>query len=105
MFLKTVENVGFLQKALLLVGKKYNLLILDSLLQNKSKRRFNQLLKDIPNINPRILSIRLKELEKSGLLSKSLVLGTPVKTEYHLSDKAEELAGIIENLKAWVQKQ
>jgi len=102
--LKTVENPGFLQKALQLVGKKYNLLILDSLLQNKNKRRFNQLLNDIPSLNPRILSMRLKELEKSGLLSKSLVLGTPVKTEYSLSEKAEELAGIIESLKAWAQK-
>ena len=103
--MKTVEDPGFLQKALLLVGKKYNLLILDSLLQNKNKRRFNQLLKDIPTVNPRILSMRLKELEKNGLVSKSLVLGTPVKTEYSLSEKAEELAGIIESLKDWAKKQ
>lgn len=102
--MKAVEKANFLERALQLVGKKYNLLILDCLMQNKSKRRFNQLLGDIPSINPRILSMRLKELEKSGLVSKSLVLGTPVKTEYHLSDRAEELAGIIENLKSWAQK-
>ena len=102
---KPVEKANFLEKALQAVGKKYDLLILDSLMQNKGKRRFNQLLSDIPSINPRILSMRLKDLEKNGLISKSLVLGTPVKTEYNLAEKAEELAGVIESLKQWAVKQ
>jgi DNA-binding HxlR family transcriptional regulator len=102
---KPVEKANFLEKALLAVGKKYDLLILDSLMQNKGKRRFNQLLSDIPCINPRILSMRLKDLEKNGLISKSLVLGTPVKTEYHLVEKGENLSGIIESLKQWAVKQ
>lgn len=99
-----MERVDFLQKALQLVGKKYALLIIDSLMRNRGKRRFNQILQDIPSSNPRILSIRLKELERSHLISKSLVLGTPVKTEYSLTDKAQELAEILESLKAWSQK-
>ncbi|MDO8646922.1 MAG: helix-turn-helix domain-containing protein [Candidatus Diapherotrites archaeon] len=100
---KTLEKANSLERALQLVGKKYNLLILDSLMQNRGKRRFNQLLSDVPTLNPRILSMRLKDLEKGGLLNKSLVLGTPVKTEYHLTDKAEKLENIIQNLKEWVQ--
>ena len=101
---KTAEKIDSLEEALHLVGKKYDLLIIDSLMRNKGKRRFNQILKDLPATNPRILSIRLKELEKNHLVAKSLVLGTPVKTEYSLTDKAEELAEIVEKLKAWAQK-
>ena len=101
--IKTLEKANSLERALQLVGKKYNLLILDSLMQNRGKRRFNQLLSDVPAINPRILSMRLKDLEKGGLLNKNLILGTPVKTEYHLTDRAEKLEGIIQNLKEWVQ--
>ena len=101
---KASEKVDFLENALHLVGKKYDLLIIDSLMRNKGKRRFNQLLNDIPSSNPRILSIRLKELERNHLVAKSLVLGTPVKTEYSLTEKAEELGEIVEKLKSWVQK-
>ncbi|MFA5357844.1 MAG: helix-turn-helix domain-containing protein [archaeon] len=101
---KVMEKTNSLEKALKLIGKKYDLLILDALLQGRRKRRFNQLLKDIPNINPRILSMRLKELEKNNLVVKSIVLGTPVKTEYSLTEKAEELVEIIEKIKQWVDK-
>jgi len=101
--IKTAEKTEPLEKALETVAKKHNLSILNCFLQNRGKRRFNQLLHDVPHANPRILSIRLKELEKAGLLNKSLVLGTPVKTEYHLTDKAEELSDIIERLKVWAQ--
>src|SRR3989338_9342346 len=101
---KPVERANFLEKAVNAIGKKYDLLILDSFLQNKGRRRFNQLLAAVPNINPRILSMRLKDLEKNGLVSKTLVLGTPVKTESQLNEKGESLHPLIEGLKAWAQK-
>ncbi len=100
---KVFEKENFLENALLLVGKKYDLLIIDAFLQNRGKRHFNQLLDDIPGINPRILSMRLKELEKNRLLTKNLVFGTPVKTIYHLTDKAEALEKSILELKDWAK--
>ncbi len=101
---RAVGKPNSLDRALALIGKKYNLLILDSMLENRGRRRFNQLLRDIPSINPRSLSMRLKELEQNRLISKSLVLGAPVKTEYVLTDKAEELRPVVSKLKSWVQK-
>ena len=101
---KRVESVNLLDKALSRIGKKYDLLILDVMAENKSRRRFNELLHDIPLANPRILSMRLKELERNGLISKSIVLGTPVKTEYVLTQKAEDLLPVLSKLKNWAQK-
>lgn len=101
---KTAEKTNPLNKALELVGKKYDLLILDTLARTNKRAGFNQLLKEIPKSNPRILSMRLKSMEANKLLTKNLVLGTPVKTEYALTPKAEELIEIIEKLKSWAEK-
>lgn len=100
---RMIEKTNSLEKALKVAGKKFDLLIIDSIASNKGKRRFNQLLKDIPASNPRTLSMRLKELERNGLISKSLVLGTPVKTEYAITEKAEGLIEIISKLKQWAE--
>lgn len=101
---KVIEKMDSLEKAMKLVGKKYDLLILDSIQKNNGRAGFNQILKSIPSLNPRILSMRLKNLEQNKLVTKSLVLSTPVKTEYALSPKAEELVEIIDKLKLWAEK-
>jgi len=93
-----------LQKAVELVGKKHDLLILDAIYQNNKRVGFNQILKFIPALNPRILSMRLKDMESNKLITKNLILSAPVKTEYALTPKAEELIDIIEKLKQWAQK-
>jgi len=101
---KVAEIVNPLEKAMKLVGKKHDLLILDALYKNNKRAGFNKILKSIPSLNPRILSMRLKGMEANKLITKSLVLGTPVKTEYALTPKAEELAEIIDKLKVWAEK-
>ncbi|MFA6269164.1 MAG: helix-turn-helix domain-containing protein [archaeon] len=101
---KQAEKANSLEKALNLIGKKFDLLILDSMIRHNKRSGFNQLLKELPNLNPRILSLRLKSMESNKLLTKNLILGTPVKTEYALTPKAEELIEIIEKLKAWAEK-
>jgi len=101
---KMVEKANPLDKALSLVGKKYDLLILDTMFRKNKRAGFNQLLKEIPSANPRIISIRLKAMEANKLVTKNLILGTPMKTEYALTPKAEELVEIIEKLKTWATK-
>jgi DNA-binding HxlR family transcriptional regulator len=100
---KNNDKVNSLDKAVTLVGKKFDLLIIDSISRNKNKARFNHILNDIPSSNPRILSMRLKDLEKNKLIEKHLIIGTPVKTEYSLTHKAEQLIEIIDKLKKWVE--
>ncbi len=97
-------KIGSLEKALLLVGKKFDFLIIDSIARNKNRARFNHILTDIPSINPRILSMRLKSMEQDKLIEKHLIIGTPVKTEYSLTAKAEELLEVISVLKRWAEK-
>jgi len=102
--MKQNDKLNPLKKAVALVGKKHDLLILDAIHRNNKRIGFNQLLKEIPELNPRILSLRLKEMESNKLITKGLVLGAPVKTEYSLTPKAEDLVVIIEKLKQWAEK-
>jgi len=55
-------------------------------------------------ITPRILSTRLKELEKQGLVQKNLVLGAKPKIEYRSTQKAEGLRKAIAELEKWGAK-
>jgi DNA-binding HxlR family transcriptional regulator len=103
--LKKDNNSFNLEKTLLLIGKKFDFLIIDFINKNNGRARFNEILSNIKSINPRILSMRLKDFEKNGLLTKSIILGTPVKTEYALTKKSESLIEIINKLKKWGQNQ
>ena len=50
-----------------ILGKKWTILIIRDIGVRKINR-FNQILKSIPGLTPRVLSMRLKELEKEGLI-------------------------------------
>jgi DNA-binding HxlR family transcriptional regulator len=100
--MKKSEKVFSLEKALNLVGKKFDLLIIDSIFRHQNRAGFNQILNDITKINSMTLSKRLKDLESNSLVKKSLIMGAPVKTEYSLTAKAKKLLPIIKELKKWV---
>lgn len=100
--MKKSDKVSDLEKTLFLIGKKFDLLIIDSIARHQNRVGFNQISNDIFSINPRILSIRLKELEKNKLIKKALIIGTPVRTEYSLTTKAKKLLPIIKQLKEWL---
>jgi DNA-binding HxlR family transcriptional regulator len=103
--MKNDEKVSNLEKSLFLIGKKFDLLIIDSIARHKNRVGFNQILNDIVSINPRTLSVRLKELEENKLVKKGLIIGTPVKTEYSLNAKAKKLLPIIKELKDWYKEK
>jgi len=96
-------RINDLEIAMDQVGKKFDLLIIDSVARHKGRIGFNQMLKDISNLNPRTLSTRLKDLEKNKIITKGLIIGTPIKTEYALTKKGKNLVPIIKELKAWIK--
>jgi len=96
-------KVNDLEIALKQIGKKFDLLIIKSLSKNKGRLGFNQILNDNISINPRTLSTRLKDLEKNKIITKSLIIGTPVKTEYALTEKGKKLIPIVKLIEEWVK--
>jgi DNA-binding HxlR family transcriptional regulator len=97
------NKINDLEIALDQIGKKFDLLIIKSLFKNKDRLGFNQILKDTIALNPRTLSTRLKDLEANKIITKSLIMGTPVKTEYALTPKGKKLVPIIKQLEEWAK--
>lgn len=60
--------------------------------------RFNQFMDSIEQINPKTLSLRLKEMEKDGLIKRKIYHETPVRVEYNLTEKALALTPILEQM-------
>jgi len=49
--------------------------------------RFNKLLNSIEGINAKTLSIRLKEMEKDGLIRRKIYNESPIRIEYEMRER------------------
>ena len=90
-------------KTLDIVGKKWSLLILLELYRGEAKdKRFNELKRGLKGITPKILSLRLSELEDQGLIEKNIDnTKVPIKCEYSLTESGEDFIYIIQEIKNW----
>lgn len=59
-------------------------------------RRFGELRVDIPPISPKMLSARLKGLERKGVIQRDVVATSPPSVEYALTDLGRELIPAID---------
>jgi DNA-binding HxlR family transcriptional regulator len=85
------------------LGKKWALLILKNL-HTKEAVRFTELKRLMPGISSTVLSNRLLEMEREGLISKKIFPEIPPKVEYRLTTRARELGLILKELGGWAQR-
>jgi DNA-binding HxlR family transcriptional regulator len=79
-----------------LVGKKFTMLIIRNMI-HRGHKRFNQFL-EIEEINAKILSARLKEMENDGLIDRKVYPDTPVRIEYIITEKGRALEPILDQM-------
>lgn len=82
-----------------LIGKKFTILILRNMMSTQT--RFNQFIDSIQGINPKTLSVRLKEMEKNGLIHRKIYHETPIRIEYYLTEKGKALKSILDQMAAF----
>ncbi len=82
-----------------IMGKKFTPLIVRNMMLYGHKR-FNQFL-EIEGINAKILSARLKEMEKDSLIKREVFNETPVRIEYTLTEKGMALERILNQMAAF----
>jgi len=82
-----------------LIGKKFTVLILGNMM-HLGHTRFNQFL-EIEEINARILSARLKEMVKDGLIKRKIFHETPVRVEYALTEKGKALHPLLDQMASY----
>ncbi|MER5175443.1 MAG: helix-turn-helix domain-containing protein [Candidatus Nitrosocosmicus sp.] len=85
------------------LGKKWTILIIRDIGFRKIER-FNRLLESIPGLTPRVLSMRLKELEKEGLIECVQKRRTPMMVLWRLTEKGKDTIPILLMLTAFSSK-
>ena len=89
------------EQAVGMLSKRWNALIIFSLLGES--QRFCTMTESI-GISNRLLSERLKELEKDGIVTRNVYPETPVRIEYSLTEKGRALAPVMEEIQKWSQE-
>ena len=89
-----------LSKGMELVGKRWTALIIYQLLEGP--QRFNAIEAALP-ISGRLLSERLKELEKEGIVERKVYSEVPVRVEYNLTDKGLSLEQTVREIEIWAK--
>ena len=89
------------EKAMQLFSKRWVGLVLSELL--KGTKRFSEMEADLP-ISGRLLSERLKLLEKEGIVDRKVYSEFPVRIEYSLTEKGKALEPVIREIEDWAEK-
>lgn len=67
----------------------------------KEKQRFSELKKSMPHISDRQLAAALRELEKHGLVTRTVYPEVPPRTEYALTKRGAKAIPVIETLRTF----
>jgi DNA-binding HxlR family transcriptional regulator len=82
-----------------IIGKKWTGLIVRVLMDGP--KRFRDLKDQIPNVSDKMLTDRMKELERLGIVIRRVYPETPVLIEYELTEKGKALEEVIEAIQKW----
>jgi len=95
LFLPKVEFVECpIKTSLGVLGKKWTMLILRDIGFRRIDR-FNRLLESVPGLTPRVLSMRLKELEEDGYIECIENQKSPMIVRWSLTQKGNETLPIL----------
>ena len=86
------------EKAFQLLGKRWTGLIINQLLEGP--KRFNVLESEV-QISGKVLSDRLKELEKLDIVKRTVFDEIPVRIEYSLTKRGQSLKPIMDQISLW----
>jgi DNA-binding HxlR family transcriptional regulator len=86
-------------RALDVVGERWTLLIVREL--RLGPRRFTDLAAGIPGIGVSVLTTRLKQLERDGLVSKRTLPAPAASVVYELTDEASGLVAVLGAMAHW----
>jgi DNA-binding HxlR family transcriptional regulator len=92
-----------LARALTSVGDRWTLQLVAELLGGP--RRFGELADALGSIAPNVLTARLRQLERDGLVVATPYSRRPVRLSYTLTDAGRELEGPLSLLAAWGERQ
>ncbi|MFB7125475.1 MULTISPECIES: helix-turn-helix domain-containing protein [unclassified Kitasatospora] len=66
--------------------------------------RFTELERSVPGISRRMLTLTLRNLERDGLIERTVYATVPPKVEYRGTEMAAELYASLKGLTAWAER-
>jgi DNA-binding HxlR family transcriptional regulator len=84
------------------IGGKWKGMILYSLLNASSGVvRFNELRRLMPKVTQRMLTMQLRELERDGVITRTIYPEVPPRVEYALTDFGRSLESVFDMMSVW----
>jgi len=96
---RTYGEACAIAHALDLVGERWALLIVRELLLGP--KRFTDLQRGLPNASPNVISERLRELERAGVVTRDKLPPPASSHVYALTDWGHDLEGVVISLGLW----
>ena len=90
------------QAAMDMFGKKWMFLILCPLTEGPC--RFTDISAFVSGLSDRLLSQRLQELEEKGVVERRVYNERPVRIEYRLTEKGQELSEVLDAIMRWADR-
>ena len=87
------------ETTLTLISDKWKVLILRDLMPGT--KRFGELNKSIGTVTQKVLTAQLRQMEASGLLTRTVYAEVPPRVEYTLTDLGRSLRPVLDAMEAW----
>jgi DNA-binding HxlR family transcriptional regulator len=81
------------------IGDKWTVLVVQTL--GEGPKRFNQLRREIPSVSQRMLTLTLRNLERDGIVSRTVTPSIPPRVDYELTELGQSLQKPICGLARW----
>jgi DNA-binding HxlR family transcriptional regulator len=81
------------------IGDKWTALVVQTL--GDGPKRFNELRREIPSVSQRMLTLTLRNLERDGLVSRTVTPTIPPRVDYELTELGHSLQKPICGLVTW----
>lgn len=90
------------ETTLTLIGDKWKVLIIRDLLSGT--KRFGELRRSVGGVSQKVLTAQLRQMEDSGLLTRTVYPEVPPRVEYTLTELGYSLKPILDAMWEWGQE-
>jgi DNA-binding HxlR family transcriptional regulator len=76
-----------------IIGRKWTVLILREMFRNQTQ--FNRILENIDGLTPKVLTQRMRTLQRLEIVERRIVLASPIHIKYQLTDLGKALEPVL----------
>src|SRR5262245_481357 len=100
--LRVADECRAVSEVLARVGDKWTILVVNEL--GQGPRRFNEIRRALGSISQRMLTLTLRNLERDGLVTRTVFPTIPPKVEYELTTLGRSLLVPVSGIGLWARQ-